>query len=145
MISFAHRTSDGKSHVDRCGFAVLVLAILGLQCLGEPASATSPAPAADSHASSGGHGDKKKAEPEEPALPGPQEADKPIADQYCASVQGEAEAAKLTLQRKDLKKAQELLDQGTKKAEAKIEELKSWMKRREDFLSQAKDNITAIY
>ncbi|MEQ1715887.1 MAG: hypothetical protein ABL907_07875 [Hyphomicrobium sp.] len=75
----------------------------------------------------------------------PSEADKPIADQYCASVQGEAEAAKLYLQRKELKKAQEALDQGAKKVEAKIEELKSWMKRREDFLSQAKDNLTAIY
>jgi flagellar motility protein MotE (MotC chaperone) len=118
--------------------------LFGLTALSLILSApTSSRAIASDHAPAGKKSEKKGEDIAVPPLPS--EPEQPLAEQYCASVQEAAASAQIALQKKELEKALNTLEQGTKRAEAKIEELKTWMKRRDEFLAQARENVTAIY
>jgi flagellar motility protein MotE (MotC chaperone) len=66
-------------------------------------------------------------------------------EQYCSSVFDAAAAARLAQQKSALSKAEQQIDARIAVLAAKTEELKTWIKTREDFTSRATDAIVQIY
>ena len=95
-------------------------------------------------AAEGGH-----AKPEElpPDLPLPPTAVKELspAEQYCSNVLDEATAAQLAHQKSVLEQAQRELDARIKEISLRTDELKAWIKKREDFTAQASESLVQIY
>jgi flagellar motility protein MotE (MotC chaperone) len=67
------------------------------------------------------------------------------AEQYCSSVVDAAAAAQIAQQTTKLQKAQKQLDDRVALLVAKTEELKSWVKKREDFTAHATESLVEIY
>ena len=67
------------------------------------------------------------------------------AEQYCSSVVDAAAAAQIAQQTSKLQKAQKQLDDHVALLAAKTEELKSWVKKREDFTAHATAELVEIY
>jgi flagellar motility protein MotE (MotC chaperone) len=67
------------------------------------------------------------------------------AEQYCSNIVDAAAAAQIAQQTNKLKKAQKQLDDRVALLTAKTEELKSWVKKREDFTSHATKELIEIY
>lgn len=97
----------------------------------------------------GGHGEAKpktNEQADEPPLPPDAgEASRSSAEQYCASVQGAAAAAQISLRKKELDAAESALEIRVKQLDEKLGEIKTWLQRREDFLKQANQSLTEIY
>lgn len=67
------------------------------------------------------------------------------AEQYCSSVVDAAAAAQIAQQTSNLQKAQKQLDDRVARLAAKTEELKRWVKKREDFTNHATESLVEIY
>jgi flagellar motility protein MotE (MotC chaperone) len=67
------------------------------------------------------------------------------AEQYCANVIDAAAAAQIAEQTRKLEKAQKTIDDRVALLSAKTEELKKWVKKREDFTTHATDALVEIY
>lgn len=91
----------------------------------------------------GGKG--KASESEETPPPEAEAPQRSPAEQYCESVQEAAVAARSSLQKKELDKMQSALEERIKVLDEKTAEIKAWLQRREDFLKQANESLTAIY
>jgi len=91
-------------------------------------------------------GGKEKASVSGEPMPPQREAPRlPPAEQYCDSVQEAASAAKSAIQKKELEKMQAALEDRIKVLNDKTAETRVWLQKREDFLKQANENLTAIY
>jgi len=67
------------------------------------------------------------------------------AEQYCSSVVDAAAAAQIAQQTNSLEKARKDLTNRVAILDAKTAELKSWVKKREDFTAHATDSLVEIY
>lgn len=67
------------------------------------------------------------------------------AEQYCSSIVDAAAAAQIAQQTNNLQKAQKQLDDRVARLAAKTEELKHWLKKREDFTNHATKSLVEIY
>jgi len=67
------------------------------------------------------------------------------AEQYCSNVVDAAAAAQLAQQKDNLEKAQKHLDDRIALLASKTEELKGWIKKREEFTAHATDSLVQIY
>jgi flagellar motility protein MotE (MotC chaperone) len=67
------------------------------------------------------------------------------AEQYCSSVVDAAAAAQIAQQTSNLEKARKELAEHIAVLDAKTLELKSWVKKREDFTAHATDSLVEIY
>jgi len=67
------------------------------------------------------------------------------AEQYCSNVIDAAAAAQIAQQTRELEKAKKTIDERVALLSAKTEELKKWVKKREDFTSHATDELVEIY
>jgi flagellar motility protein MotE (MotC chaperone) len=67
------------------------------------------------------------------------------AEQYCSNVVDAAAAAQLAQQKDNLEKAQKHLDDRIALLASKTEELKGWIKKREEFTAHAADSLVQIY
>lgn len=67
------------------------------------------------------------------------------AEQYCSNVIDAAAAAQIARQTRDLEKAQKTIDERVALLSAKTEELKKWVKKREDFTAHATNDLVEIY
>jgi flagellar motility protein MotE (MotC chaperone) len=67
------------------------------------------------------------------------------AEQYCSSVVDAAAAAQIAQQTTTMRKAQKQLDDRVARLAAKTEELKGWIKKREDFTAHATESLVEIY
>jgi flagellar motility protein MotE (MotC chaperone) len=67
------------------------------------------------------------------------------AEQYCSSVVDAAAAAQIAQQTDKLRKAQKQFDDRVARLVAKTDELKRWVKKREDFTSHATEALVEIY
>ena len=107
-------------------------------------SASKPLVVAEEVAGDKAGNEKKDAEslPLPPASPPPEQTP---AEQYCTNVLDAAAAAQLAQQKSKLEEAQKELDARVALISAKTEELKSWMKKREEFASRATDSLVQIY
>jgi flagellar motility protein MotE (MotC chaperone) len=103
-------------------------------------------------AESAGHGaavsgsKKDAASAVEPAIP-PSSSLSSLspAENYCAKVSEVAAQSQFAQQRKALAKAQEQVDARIKMLAEKSEELRVWIKKREDFLKTATEGLLQIY
>ena len=94
--------------------------------------------------------DDAKAEKERQAadsLPLPPTAPQQLspAEQYCSSVVDAAAAAQIAQQTSNLEKARKELAERVALLDAKTAELKSWIKKREDFTAHATASLVEIY
>lgn len=67
------------------------------------------------------------------------------AEQYCSNVLDAATAAQIAQQKVNLEKAQKQLDDRIALLGSKTEELKGWIKMREEFTAHATDLLVQIY
>lgn len=67
------------------------------------------------------------------------------AEQYCSSIVDAAAAAQIAQQTSNLEKARKELAERVAILDAKTAELKSWVKKREDFTAHATDSLVEIY
>ncbi|WP_181336417.1 MotE family protein [Hyphomicrobium methylovorum] len=67
------------------------------------------------------------------------------AEQYCSSIVDAAAAAQIAQQTENLEMAKRRIEERVAVLAAKTEELKSWMKKREDFTAHAADTLIEIY
>jgi flagellar motility protein MotE (MotC chaperone) len=67
------------------------------------------------------------------------------AEQYCSNVIDAATAAQLAQQTSNLEKAQKQLDDRIALLASRTEELKAWIKKREDFTAHATESLVQIY
>jgi flagellar motility protein MotE (MotC chaperone) len=67
------------------------------------------------------------------------------AEQYCSSVVDATAAAQIAQQTSNLQKAQKRLEDRVALLTAKTEELKGWVKKREDFTAHATESLVEIY
>jgi flagellar motility protein MotE (MotC chaperone) len=67
------------------------------------------------------------------------------AEQYCSNVLDAAAAAQIAQQKANLEKAQKQLDERLALLASKTEELKGWIKKREEFTAHATDSLVQIY
>jgi flagellar motility protein MotE (MotC chaperone) len=90
---------------------------------------------------------EKKSKEAEPVLPMPPTTavEQTPGEQYCSNVFDAAATARLAEQKKELAKAEKQIDERIAALAAKTDELKSWIKKREDFTSRATDALVQIY
>lgn len=67
------------------------------------------------------------------------------AEQYCSNVIDAATAAQLAQQKSNLEKAQKQLDERIALLASRTEELKAWIKKREEFTAHATESLVQIY
>ncbi len=67
------------------------------------------------------------------------------AEQYCSNVIDAAAAAQIAQQKANLEKAQKQLDERIALLASKTDELKGWIKMREEFTAHATDSLVQIY
>lgn len=67
------------------------------------------------------------------------------AQQYCSSIVDAAAAAQIAQQTENLEKAKKRIEERVALLAAKTAELKSWMKKREEFSAQAANTLVEIY
>lgn len=67
------------------------------------------------------------------------------AEQYCSSVVDAAAAAQIAQQTNKLRQAQKQFDDRVARLVAKTDELKRWVKKREDFTNHATESLVEIY
>ena len=77
------------------------------------------------------------------AAPAPGQVSVPA--QYCASILDKAADARFALQRAELVKLQKTIEERLEQLERKRAEFEAWTKRREDFLSTVRGNLSTIY
>jgi len=68
-----------------------------------------------------------------------------VPAQYCASILDKAADARFALQRAELAKLQKAIEARLEQLERKRAEFETWTKRREDFLSTVRGNLSTIY
>jgi flagellar motility protein MotE (MotC chaperone) len=110
------------------------LLVVGILC-GVPAGASED----------GGKADKEKDAADALPLPPATPQQLSPAEQYCSSVVDAAAAAQIAQQTTNLGKAQKQLDDRVARLAAKTEELKRWVKKREDFTNHATEALVGIY
>jgi flagellar motility protein MotE (MotC chaperone) len=66
-------------------------------------------------------------------------------ERFCTGIADAARDRRYSLQAAELKKLQADLDERIQRLEAKRAEYEQWMKRREEFLKKAEDNVVKIY
>lgn len=105
-----------------------------------------PAPAIVVATAAAPHGEpsKKKTEEEAPVPPASAAPLSP-AEQYCMNVEAAAVSARDAQQRKSLTQAQQEIEKRLKELADKAEEFKRWLKKRDDFLKKANDDLLEIY
>jgi flagellar motility protein MotE (MotC chaperone) len=64
---------------------------------------------------------------------------------FCSNIADAARDRRYALQAKELEKLKSEIDERMKALEAKRVEYEQWLKRRDDFLSKAEDNVVKIY
>jgi flagellar motility protein MotE (MotC chaperone) len=64
---------------------------------------------------------------------------------FCSNIVDAARDRRYALQAEELKKLQADIDERVKALEAKRLEYEEWLKRRDDFLAKAEDNVVKIY
>lgn len=67
------------------------------------------------------------------------------AERFCSNIADAARDRRYALQAQELEKLQKDVDKRIKLLEEKRAEYEDWLKRREDFLSKAEDNVVGIY
>jgi flagellar motility protein MotE (MotC chaperone) len=78
-----------------------------------------------------------------PAAPAAAGADE--VQRFCSNIVDAARDRRYALQAEELKKLQADIDERMKALEAKRLEYEAWLKRRDDFLAKAEDNVVKIY
>jgi len=68
-----------------------------------------------------------------------------LAERYCANIADKARDARFSWQSKQLREMTEKLKEQMKVVEAKSEELKSWVERRDRFLKLGNESLVNIY
>jgi flagellar motility protein MotE (MotC chaperone) len=66
-------------------------------------------------------------------------------ERFCSNIADAARDRRYALQAQELEKLQKDVDKRIKLLEEKRAEYEDWLKRREDFLSKAEDNVVGIY
>lgn len=132
MTAESAQRLTAPSRVSRYGSLASVLAVAILLAV--------PAVAADD-----GHDDKDKQAADSLPLPPVTPQQLSPAEQYCASVVDAAAAAQIAQQTSNLEKARKELAERVAILDAKTAELKSWVKKREDFTAHATDSLVEIY
>lgn len=64
---------------------------------------------------------------------------------FCTNITDAARDRRYALQAKELERLKNDIDERIKALEAKRKEYEEWLKRRDDFLSKAEDNVVKIY
>jgi flagellar motility protein MotE (MotC chaperone) len=113
--------------------AALALAGLVLAAAGGRVSAEDAAPAAPAPA-------QQDAAPAGSAAVGADEVQR-----FCSNIVDAARDRRYALQAAELQKLQADIDERMKALEAKRLEYEEWLKRRDDFLAKAEDNVVKIY
>lgn len=72
-------------------------------------------------------------------------ADATEIERFCSNIADAARDRRYTLQAQELQTLQQEVDKRIKLLEEKRAEYESWLKRREEFLAQAEDNVVKIY
>jgi flagellar motility protein MotE (MotC chaperone) len=81
----------------------------------------------------------------EPQVAAQPEAPKSEIERFCGNIADAAKDRRYALQAQELQELQAELDKRIAALEAKRAEYESWLKRREEFLSKAEDNLVSIY
>lgn len=122
-----------RAHSDiRLGLASIAIAMMALSSV--------PAFAMD-----GAKGDTKRQAVDALPLPPATPQQLTPAEQYCSSVVDAAAAAQIAQQTANLETARKDLAQRVALLDAKTAELKSWVKRREEFVAHATEALVDIY
>lgn len=141
ILRGAIETRLGKVAGGGAGRVPRLAAIAFALTLGWTTYAGSSLASESEHGSGGG---KEKAE-EEVSLPDAAPPELTPAEQYCSAIVDAAAAAQIAQQKANLEKAQKELDKRVELVVVKTEELKAWIKRREDFTRQATEQLVQIY
>ena len=72
-------------------------------------------------------------------------ADATEIERFCSNIADAARDRRYTLQAQELQTLQQEVDKRIELLEEKRAEYESWLKRREEFLAQAEDNVVKIY
>ena len=117
-----------------CVHALAAFALAGLLLPGptDHAAAVDAVPAAATAA--------QEAAPAAPAAPGSDEVQR-----FCSNIADAARDRRYALQAEELQKLKSDIDERMKALEAKRLEYEEWLKRRDDFLAKAEDNVVKIY
>jgi flagellar motility protein MotE (MotC chaperone) len=75
----------------------------------------------------------------------PPPAEESEIERFCSNIADAARDRRYALQAQELEKLQKDVDKRIKLLEEKRAEYEDWLKRREDFLSKAEDNVVGIY
>jgi len=75
----------------------------------------------------------------------PATGDATEVERFCTGIADEARDRRYSLQKLELEKLRKDVDERIKMLDTKRAEYESWMKRREDFLALAEDNVVKIY
>jgi flagellar motility protein MotE (MotC chaperone) len=94
---------------------------------------------------SNGKADKEREAADALPLPAATPQQLSPAEQYCSSIVDAAAAAQIAQQTSNLRKAQKQLDDRVARLAAKTDELKRWIKKREDFTNHATESLVEIY
>lgn len=77
--------------------------------------------------------------------PTPSVAEGTLAEQYCRAAREPAREARHAVQVKQLESLQRELDERLAKIDTRVDELKEWLKRRDDFASKASSQLVGIF
>ncbi len=83
--------------------------------------------------------------PAQPSAPAAAPLETPLAKGYCANIGTLASDAKFAWQKKAIAELATELDDRIARLEAKTEEYKAWLARRDDFAKRVTDNLVVIY
>lgn len=138
-MSAARSTQGSKRKTCRRGHSRLTPIVAGLFLFaGLPANLSLAE-------SEGGHGAaKEKADEELPVQAAPP-PDLTPAEQYCSTIIDAAANAQFALHKTQIENAEKELQKRVDLVAARTQELKAWIKRREDFTAEATDSLLQIY
>jgi flagellar motility protein MotE (MotC chaperone) len=97
----------------------------------------------DERTEAAGDGGAASEAPEAPAAP---TAEPPsIVEKYCTNIRDSAAEARIAWQMEELRKLEQEVEQRIADLDARQTEFEEWLRRREDFVERAKQNLVAIY
>lgn len=117
------------------------------QAAGAKAAAAEPAPKADAAPEAAAATDGDAADPMFKA-PGPLDAlppDATAAQQYCFNTADSAADARFAWQARKIKEMEAALDKRAQQLEAKTQQFKTWLARRDEFSRKAHDKLVGFY
>lgn len=77
--------------------------------------------------------------------PGPSAASPSVVQQYCTNIRDAAADARLAWQLEALRKLEKQVEQRIADLDSRQAEFEEWLRRREEFVARAKQNLVAVY